>query len=225
VTWRCCARRTDRLDELKADYRNSIRRSRSRWPRWTCGTKSRCRRFSRKLSDELDGIDRIIVNAGIGSGAPAGIRQALGEQEDDRDQPGRRTGSDRDRTEMFHKSGSGHLVLISSVLGNKGVPGIKAAYCASNEGDLAGRIAARRIRQRPHQGSRLMEPGYIESEDERRSRRAQCCWWTTKLVSGHSSRRLSVSPDSAVVPRVALGAAGAAVCGSCHRTLTNNASP
>lgn len=35
---------------------------------------------------------------------------------------------------MFKKSGAGHLVLVSSVLGNKGVPGHKAAYAASNAG-------------------------------------------------------------------------------------------
>ena len=36
--------------------------------------------------------------------------------------------------EMFKKAGGGHLVLVSSVLGNKGVPGVKAAYAASKAG-------------------------------------------------------------------------------------------
>lgn len=35
---------------------------------------------------------------------------------------------------MFKKSGGGHLVLISSVLGNTGVPGGKARRTASKAG-------------------------------------------------------------------------------------------
>lgn len=33
--------------------------------------------------------------------------------------------------EIFKRQGHGHLVLISSVLGNRGVAGVKAAYAAS----------------------------------------------------------------------------------------------
>ncbi|HUL99386.1 MAG TPA: SDR family NAD(P)-dependent oxidoreductase, partial [Mycobacterium sp.] len=66
--------------------------------------------------------------------------------------------------EMFKKARTGHLVLISSVLGNKGVPGVKAAYAASKAGlsslgeSLRGEYASGPIKVT------VIEPRYIESE-------------------------------------------------------------
>jgi NAD(P)-dependent dehydrogenase (short-subunit alcohol dehydrogenase family) len=66
--------------------------------------------------------------------------------------------------EMFAKSGSGHLVLISSVLGAKGVPGVKAAYAASKAGMRSlGESLRAEYAKGPIKVS-VMEPGYIESE-------------------------------------------------------------
>ena len=66
--------------------------------------------------------------------------------------------------EMFNESGSGHLVLISSVLGNKGVPGVKAAYAASKAGlSSLGESLRAEYAKGPIKVS-VMEPGYIESE-------------------------------------------------------------
>jgi short-subunit dehydrogenase len=66
--------------------------------------------------------------------------------------------------EMFTSAGSGHLVLISSVMGNRGVPGVKAAYAASKAGltslgeSLRAEYASGPIKVT------VIEPGYIESE-------------------------------------------------------------
>lgn len=66
--------------------------------------------------------------------------------------------------EMFTESGSGHLVLISSVLGNKGVPGVKAAYAASKAGlSSLGESLRAEYAKGPIKVS-VIEPGYIESE-------------------------------------------------------------
>jgi len=66
--------------------------------------------------------------------------------------------------EMFNQRGSGHLVLISSVLGNKGVPGVKAAYAASKAGlSSLGESLRAEYAKGPIKVS-VMEPGYIESE-------------------------------------------------------------
>ena len=65
---------------------------------------------------------------------------------------------------MFKNAGGGHLVLVSSVLGNKGVPGVKAAYAASKAGvsSLGESLRA----EYPNGPIRVtvLEPGYIESE-------------------------------------------------------------
>ena len=66
--------------------------------------------------------------------------------------------------EMFKASGAGHLVLTSSVIGNKGVPGIKAAYAASKAGlSSLGESLRAEYAQGPIKVT-VLEPGYIESE-------------------------------------------------------------
>ena len=66
--------------------------------------------------------------------------------------------------EMFTASGGGHLVLVSSVLGNKGVPGVKAAYAASKAGvSSLGESLRAEYLNGPIKVTTL-EPGYIESE-------------------------------------------------------------
>ena len=62
-----CARRTDRLDELKAEMIEAP----GRQGRGRRAGRQRPRGIPRvfdELSDELGGIDRVIVNAGIGKG-------------------------------------------------------------------------------------------------------------------------------------------------------------
>ncbi len=65
---------------------------------------------------------------------------------------------------MFKAAGRGHLVLVSSVLGNKGVPGVKAAYAASKAGVTS---LGESLRAEYPSGPikiTVLEPGYIESE-------------------------------------------------------------
>ena len=65
---------------------------------------------------------------------------------------------------MFTAAGGGHLVLVSSVLGNKGVPGVKAAYAASKAGvSSLGESLRAEYLNGPIKVTTL-EPGYIESE-------------------------------------------------------------
>jgi short-subunit dehydrogenase len=66
--------------------------------------------------------------------------------------------------EIFTKQGHGHLVLISSVLGNKGVGGVKAAYAASKAGVSSLGESLRAQYARGPITVTVIEPGYIESE-------------------------------------------------------------
>ena len=66
--------------------------------------------------------------------------------------------------QMFKAAGAGHLVLVSSVLGNVGVPGFKAAYSASKAGVTS---LGESLRAEYPSGPikiTVLEPGYIESE-------------------------------------------------------------
>ena len=65
---------------------------------------------------------------------------------------------------MFKTSGGGHLVLISSVLANKGVPGVEAAYAASKAGVSSLGESLRAEYPKGPIKVTVIEPGYIESE-------------------------------------------------------------
>src|SRR3569833_2029817 len=67
-----CARRTDRLDELKAELLEKHPGINIAVAELDVNDHEQVPKVFAKLSDELGGIDRIIVNAGIGKGAPLG---------------------------------------------------------------------------------------------------------------------------------------------------------
>ena len=106
-----------------------------------------------ELSDELGGIDRIIVNAGIGKGAPLGSGKLWANKATIETNLVAALVQIETAIEMFKKAGGGHLVLISSVLGNKGVPGVQGRLRRQQgRGVVARRIAARRVPKRSDQG-------------------------------------------------------------------------
>lgn len=159
-----CARRVERLDELKAELLQ-------RHPGITVAVAAldvndhdQVPKVFAELSDELGGIDRVIVNAGIGKGAPLGSGKLWANKATLETNLIAALVQIETALEMFKAAGGGHLVLISSVLGNKGVPGVKAAYAASKAGvtSLGESLRAEYV-SGPIKVTTL-EPGYIESE-------------------------------------------------------------
>ncbi|BBZ64567.1 short chain dehydrogenase [Mycolicibacterium monacense] len=116
------------------------------------------------LSDELGGLDRVIVNAGLGKGAPLGSGKLWANKATIETNLVAALVQIETALEMFKRTGAGHLVLISSVLGNKGVPGVKAAYAASKAGvSSLGESLRAEYAKGPIRVT-VLEPGYIESE-------------------------------------------------------------
>jgi short-subunit dehydrogenase len=159
-----CARRTDKLDELKTELIQ-------RHPNITVAVAEldvndyeQVPKVFAALSDELGGVDRIIVNAGIGKGARLGSGKLWANKATIETNLVAALVQIETALEMFKRSGGGHLVLISSVLGNKGVPGVKAAYAASKAGITSlGESLRAEYAKGPIRVTTL-EPGYIESE-------------------------------------------------------------
>ncbi len=159
-----CARRTELLDELKIELT-------SRHPAITVAVAQldvndheQVPKVFAALSEELGGLDRIIVNAGIGKGAPLGSGKLWANKATIETNLVSALVQIETAIEMFNEAGSGHLVLVSSVLGNKGVPGVKAAYAASKAGvSSLGESLRAEYASGPITVTTL-EPGYIESE-------------------------------------------------------------
>ena len=159
-----CARRLDRLEELKAELNR-------RYPDITVAIAEldvndhdRVPEVFAALAAEIGGLDRVIVNAGVGKGAPLGSGRLWANKATIETNLVAALVQIETALEMFTEQSHGHLVLISSVLGNKGVAGVKAAYAASKAGvsslgeSLRAEYASGPIRVT------VLEPGYIESE-------------------------------------------------------------
>lgn len=159
-----CARRTDRLDELKVELTQKYPGVTIAVAALDVNDHEAVPKVFAELSDELGGIDRVIVNAGIGKGAKLGSGKLWANKATLETNLVAALVQIETALEMFNKNGSGHLVLMSSVLGNKGVPGVKAAYAASKAGLTSlGESLRAEHRSGPIRVS-VIEPGYIESE-------------------------------------------------------------
>ena len=159
-----CARRIDRLNDLKTELSQ-------RYPAITVAVAEldvddhdAVPKVFAALAGELGGLDRVIVNAGIGKGAPLGTGELWANTATIETNLVSALVQIETALEMFRKQGSGHLVLISSVLGNKGVAGAKAAYAASKAGvSSLGESLRAEYASGPITVT-VIEPGYIESE-------------------------------------------------------------
>lgn len=159
-----CARRTDRLDELKTELAQ-------RYPHITVAVAEldvndhdRVPVVFAALAAELGGLDRVIVNAGIGKGAPLGSGKVWANKATLETNLVAALVQTEAALEIFKRQGHGHLVLVSSVLGNKGVAGVKAAYAASKAGVSSLGESLRAEYAGGPIAVTVIEPGYIESE-------------------------------------------------------------
>lgn len=159
-----CARRLDNLEELQAEIGE-------RHPNVTVAIAAldvndheQVPKVFAELAQALGGIDRVIVNAGIGKGARLGSGKLWANKATIETNLVSALVQIETALEIFTKAGSGHLVLISSVLGNRGVPGVKAAYAASKAGVSSLGESLRAEYAKGPITVTVLEPGYIESE-------------------------------------------------------------
>ncbi|MDG3014823.1 SDR family oxidoreductase [Speluncibacter jeojiensis] len=129
-----CARRTDRLealrDELLAEYPGITVVVRQ----LDVDDHAAVPEVFGQLRDELGGVDRVIVNAGIGKGAVIGTGRADANLATATTNFVSALAQVEAAMETFRAQGSGHLVLISSMSAVRGLPRKKAAYSASKAG-------------------------------------------------------------------------------------------
>jgi short-subunit dehydrogenase len=194
-----CARRTERLDELKTDLSQQYPEIKIAVAALDVNDHEQVPKVFAELSAELGGIDRVIVNAGIGKGAPMGSGKLWANKATIETNLVAALVQIESALEMFTKHGSGHLVLISSVLSNKGVPGVKAAYAASKAGIRSlGESLRAEYRTGPIKVS-VIEPGYIESEMTAKSQSTMFMVDNETGVNG-MVEAMEREPGRAVVP-------------------------
>ncbi|BDT88490.1 SDR family oxidoreductase [Nocardia cyriacigeorgica] len=117
-----------------------------------------------ELRDELGGLDRVIVNAGIGKGAKIGTGRADANLATATTDFVSALAQAEAALEIFRDQNSGHLVLVSSMSAVRGFPGKRAAYSASKAGLAAlGDGLATELRKSPIAVTTLL-PGFIATE-------------------------------------------------------------
>jgi len=198
-----CARRLDRLEALQHELQQAFPNIKV-WVRALDVTRhEQVFEVFRAFRQDMGTLDRVVVNAGIGSGAPVGkghfdenkrtvetnFLAALAQSEA--------------AMEIFRAQNAGHLVIISSMSAMRGLRGGMTAYSASKAGvaAMAEGIRADMLRKRTIKVSTLY-PGYIRTELNENMAPDK----TPFIIDAIRGCRLLVSaiekePDVAYVPR------------------------
>ena len=159
-----CARRLDNLDELRTELLAHHPDITVAVAALDVNDHEQVTKVFNELDAELGGIDCVIVNAGIGKGYPLGGGKPWANKATIETNLVAALVQIETALEIFKAANKGHLVLVSSVLGNVGVPGFKAAYAASKAGVTS---LGESLRAEYPSGPikiTVLEPGYIESE-------------------------------------------------------------
>ncbi|WP_448613625.1 SDR family oxidoreductase [Modestobacter sp. URMC 112] len=162
------ARRLDRLEELRAELLAASPGIRVVVGRLDVDDPDDVARVVPQLAAELGGIDRFVANAGIGKGVPVGaggartnrqvlVTNVLGTH-----------ACCEAAVALFRAQGAGHLVVVSSVAGVRGMGGTRTAYAASKAADavLAEGIRAELLGSRSTRRIRVttVHPGFIATD-------------------------------------------------------------
>ncbi len=159
-----CARRTERLEELRAEVlaRHPGRRVEVRALDVT--DHDRVFEVFHDFADTLGRLDRVVVNAGLGKGAPLGTGNFAANKETAETNFIGALAQTEAAMEVFRAQGSGHLVMISSMSAMRGMPKTMTTYAATKAGvaHLAEGLRTE-LYGKPFKVS-VIYPGFIASE-------------------------------------------------------------
>lgn len=157
-----CARRADRLDTLADDIHTSTGR-RVETAALDVTDPEAVRAVFDGFVEAFGSLDRIIVNAGIGRGAPLGTGNAQANYDTAVTNFVGGLSQCEAALEIFRRQGHGHLVLISSISALRGMRKTMTTYAATKAG-LAALGEGLRNERIPGVQVSVIYPGYIRSE-------------------------------------------------------------
>ena len=132
-----CARRLDRLESLREELLAAPPGISVAIGALDVTDHDAVVRVFGELKDELGGLDRVVVNAGLGKGAKIGSGRADANLATARTNFIGALSQAEAALEIFRGQKYGHLVLVSSISADRGLPGPKAVYSASKAGVAA----------------------------------------------------------------------------------------
>jgi len=159
-----CARRTDQLDTIRAGILAAHPDRRVEVRALDVADDDQVFEVFRAFQQDFGTVDRVIVNAGIGKGAPLGTGGYDANRETAMTNFVAALAQCEAAMEIFRAQDSGHLVVISSMAAMRGMPKAMTTYGATKAGvaHLAEGLR-NELHGKPIKVS-VIYPGYIASE-------------------------------------------------------------
>jgi short-subunit dehydrogenase len=164
-----CARRTERLDALRTEILAAHPDRRVEVRQLDVNDHDRVFEVFRAFHASFGRLDRIVVNAGLGRGAPLGTGKFHANRETAETNFVAALAQTEAAAELLRAQGSGHFVMVSSVSALRGMPKNITTYAATKAGaaHLAEGLRAD-LMGTPIKVT-VLYPGYIVSEMSARS--------------------------------------------------------
>ncbi|MFL6089647.1 MAG: SDR family oxidoreductase [Aeromicrobium sp.] len=159
------ARRTDRLEALKAELVAKHPETRVELKALDVNDDEAVFRVFREVAAEFGKLDRVIINAGLGKGAPLGTGRYDANKQTAMTNFVAALAQTEAAMEIFRAQASGHLVMISSVSAMRGMRKTITTYAATKAGvaALAEGLLNENVKAKGIDVS-IIYPGYIRSE-------------------------------------------------------------
>ena len=117
-----CARRTERLDELAAEITAAHPERRVSVKALDVNDHDAVFRVFDEFAEELGGLDKVVVNAGLGKGQPLGTGRFDANKETAETNFIGALAQTEAAAQIFRAQGAGHLVMVSSFSALRGMP-------------------------------------------------------------------------------------------------------
>ena len=195
-----CARRVDRLNELRDDLLKINPNIKVVVYELDVNEHDEVFRVFKAIRDDLGSLDRVIVNAGMGKGASLGTGYAWANLQTATTNFVAAVAQCEAALEIFREQNDGHLVTIASVAAFRGAPKAQTVYAATKAG-LASLSEGLRIDllDTPIKVTTIY-PGYIRSEINEKVKNAPFMV-DTETGCRQLVDAIDKEPDEAIVPK------------------------
>ena len=160
-----CARRVERLEALQAEIVAAHPDRRVELKALDVNDDEAVFRVFKEFAADFGTLDRVIINAGLGKGAPLGTGRYDANKQTAMTNFVAALAQSEAAMEIFRAQASGHLVMISSISALRGMRKTITAYAATKAGvaALAEGLINENVKAKGIDVS-IIYPGYIRSE-------------------------------------------------------------
>ena len=195
-----CARRTEKLDALREEIAGSSPGVRVEVRPLDVTDDDQVFEVFRAFRDDFGTLDRVVINAGLGKGAPLGTGRFDANRQTAMTNFVAALAQTEAAMEVFRAQDAGHLVMISSMSAVRGMPKTLTTYAATK---VAVAHLAEGLRAELHDSPikvTVLYPGYIRSEMNEKVAQSTPLMASTEKGVRAMVEAIEKEKDSAFVP-------------------------